>query len=289
MTIRLLAQYQGNPPNTIVTLAGAVETALVAAGNASTDLSGGVPPAYITPANSQIGDVLYGPDGVPLGIADAAGKLLLNFNGITVPGAPTGLTLTPIAGGVLAAFTPSATLGGTVGTGFEVTLSNGRVQRGAASPIVINSPPGSVTATVKQINGAGASVASAASASATVTAYTAPALPGAPTGLTLTAGNGKVTASWTGAAANGSALRNTVVTLSNGATATALGSATTVDVATPNGVAVTATARSNNGEGAGPTSAVSNSVTPTSGAPAPEALGGNFSTQRATNGNAIFA
>ncbi|HEX7987223.1 MAG TPA: hypothetical protein VF616_27195, partial [Duganella sp.] len=264
MTIRLLAQYQGNPPNTIVTLAGGVETALVAAGNASTDLSGGVPPVYLTPANTQIGDILYGPDGVPLGLADRTGKLLMNFNGITAPGAPTGLTLTPIAGGLLAAFTPSATLGGTVGTGFEVTLSNGRVQRGAGSPIVINSPAGAVTATVKQINGAGLSVASAASASATVTAYTAPTIPGAPTGLTLTAGNGKVTATWTAAASNGSAIRNTVVTLSNGATATAIGSATTVDVITPNGSPVTATARANNGEGAGPISAVSNSVTPTS-------------------------
>lgn len=262
MTIRLLAQYQGNPPNTIVTLAGGVETALVAAGNATTTLSGGVPPVYVTPANSQIGDVLYGPDGVPLGVADPTGKLLMNFNGITVPGAPTGVALTPIAGGVLAAFTPSATLGGTVGTGYEVTLSNGRVQRGAASPIVVNSPAGAVTATVKQINGAGLSVASAASASATVTTYTAPTIPGAPTGLTLTAGSGKVTASWTAAASNGSAIRNTVVTLSNGATATALGSATTVDVFTPNGIAVTATARANNGEGAGPTSAVSNSVAP---------------------------
>lgn len=288
MTIRLLAQYQGNPPNTIVTLAGGVETALVAAGNASTDLSGGVAPAYITPANSQIGDVLYGPDGVPLGIADPTGKLLMNFTGITVPGAPTGVALTPIAGGVLAAFTPSATLGGTVGTGFEVTLSNGRVQRGAASPIVVNSPAGAVTATVKQINGAGLSVASSASASATVTAYTAPALPGAPTSLVLTAGNGKVTANWTAAAANGSAIRNTVVTLSNGATATALGSATTVDVITPNDLPVTATARANNGEGAGPTSAVSNSVTPV-GASNPGFLGGNFTLQFASNGNAIFA
>lgn len=262
MTIRLLAQYQGNPPNTIVTLAGGVETALVAAGNATTDLSGGVPPVYVTPANSQIGDVLYGPDGVPLGIADPTGKLLTNFNGITVPGAPTGVALTPIAGGVLAAFTPSATLGGTVGVGYEVTLSNGRVQRGAASPIVVNSPAGAVTGTVKQINGAGLSVASAASASATVTTYTAPTIPGAPTSLVLTAGNGKVTANWTAAASNGSAIRNTVVTLSNGATATALGSATTVDVITPNDLPVTATARANNGEGAGPVSAVSNSVTP---------------------------
>lgn len=288
MTIRLLAQYQGNPPNTIVTLAGGVETALVAAGNASTDLSGGVPPVYLTPANSQIGDVLYGSDGVPLGIADPTGKLLMNFNGITVPGAPTGVALTPIAGGVLAAFTPSATLGGTVGAGYEVTLSNGRVQRGAVSPIVVNSPVGAVTATVKQINGAGLSVASAASASATVTAYTVPAIPGAPTSLVLTAGNGKVTANWTAAAANGSAIRNTVVTLSNGATATALGSATTVDVITPNDLPVTATARANNGEGAGPTSAVSNSVTP-QGESIPGFLGGNFTLQFAANGNAIFA
>lgn len=288
MTIRLLALYQGNPPNTIVTLAGGVETALVAAGNASTDLSGGVPYDYKLPINLRQGNVSYGLDGVPLGISDSTGKIISGFSGIAAPGAPTGLALTAIAGGVLATMAAPASTGGTAIIGYEVTLSTGQVQLGETTTIAINAPAGvAVTATAKAINGFDKSVASSASASATPTAFVTPAKPGAPTIGTLVAGNGKVTVNWTAAAANGSTMRNYLVTLSNGASATAAGNATSVDVATPNGVAVTATVCANNGEGQGPVSGVSNSVTPVSSGSS--LLGGNFSTQRATNGGAIFA
>ncbi|MCX7283904.1 MAG: hypothetical protein NTX28_07645 [Novosphingobium sp.] len=263
MTIRLLSTYRQFKPNTNVTLASGTETALVAGGNATTDLSGGVPYDYQLPANTMQGNVAYAPDGVPLGIADSTGKIISGFSGIAAPGAPTGIALTAIAGGVLATLTAPGSNGGTAITGYEVTLSTGQVQLGETTTITVNAPAGvAVTATAKAINGFGKSVASTASASVTPTAFVTPARPGAPTSLTLAAGNGKVTATWAAAASNGSAIRDTIVTLSNGATGVALGSATTVDITTPNGLAVTATARANNGEGAGPVSGVSNSVTP---------------------------
>jgi len=271
MTIRLLATYRQFKPNTNVTLASGTEAALVAGGNATTDLSGGVPYDYKLPANTRQNAIAYGTDGVPLGFSDSTGKIISGFSGISAPGAPTGLTLTAIAGGVLATMTAPASTGGTATIGYEVTLSTGQVQLGETTTVTVNAPAGvAVTATAKAINGYDKSVASSASASVTPTTFVVPTTPGAPTGLTLTAGNGKVTASWTAAASNGSAIRDTIVTLSNGASATALGSATTVEVATPNDVPVTATARANNGEGAGPASGVSNSVTPTTvSAPAP--------------------
>lgn len=262
MTIRLLATYGPFSPNTIVTLASGTETTLVAGGNATTDLSGGVPYNYQLPQNTRQNGIAYAPDGTPLGYSDSAGTVLAPFPGISVPGAPTGLALTPIAGGLVAAFTAPAISGGTAITGYELTLSTGQVQVGATTTITINAPATAITATVKAINGYGKSAASSASASATPTAYVAPTYPGAPTGLTLTRGDGKVTATWTAAATNGSAIRNTVVTLSNGAVGVAQGSATTIDITTPNGQAVTATARANNSEGPGPVSTVSNSVTP---------------------------
>lgn len=288
MTIRLLSTYRQFKPNTNVTLASGTETTLVAGGNATTDLSGGVPYDYKLPLNTRQNGVAYAPDGVPLGIADSTGKIIGPFSGIAAPGAPTGLALTAIAGGVLATMTAPASNGGTGIIGYEVTLSTGQVQIGENTTVTINAPAGvAVTATAKAINGFDKSVASSASASATPTAFVTPAKPGAPTIGTLVAGNGKVTVNWTAAAANGSTMRNYMVTLSNGATAVAAGNATSIDVTTPNGIAVTATVRANNGEGQGPVSGVSNSVTPVSSGSS--LLGGNFSTQRATNGGAIFA
>lgn len=269
MTIRLLASYGRFSPNTIVTLASGVETDLVAQGNATTDLSGGVPYAHQTPPNSRRNGIAYGIDEVPLGYADSAGNILQLFTGIATPGAPTSPTLTAFAGGLLCSFMAPAANGGTAITGYEVTLSTGQKQLGATTTIAINAPAGvAVTATVKAINGVGLGAISTASASATPTAYSVPAKPGAPTGLTLTAGNNAVTAAWGAAPNNGAALRNTIVTLSNNRSVVVDGSATSATIPTPNGYPVTATARSANREGQGPVSAVSNSVTPTDVAPA---------------------
>lgn len=230
MTIRLLSTYQGNPPNTVLTLAPAVEAALVAGKNATTDLSGGIPPVYVAPQPAIVTPKLaVGVDGVPIGLVDSNGTIVSVFAGITAPGVPSGLTLTPIAGGVLAAFNPSPTTGGTATTGFEVVLSNGRIQRGTGSPIVINSPAGqAVTATVKQINGYTSSAASAVSNSATPTGVPVPAAPAVLTAAAIT-GAPTVGAplSITAATFSGSPAPNVTRTISVGGVVVATGNQST--------------------------------------------------------------
>lgn len=184
MTIRLLATYRQFKPNTNVTLAPATETMLVNGGNATTDLSGGVPFDYKLPANNRQNNLSYAPDGVPLGISDSTGKILSAFSGITAPGAPTGLVLTAIAGGVLATMTAPASTGGTAIIGYEVTLSTGQVQLGETTTITVNAPAGvAVTATAKAINGYDKSAASAVSNSVTPTGI--PTGGNSATGVTL--------------------------------------------------------------------------------------------------------
>lgn len=179
MTIRLLATYRGFKPNTIVTLATATENALVAGGNATTDLSGGVPFDYQLPAPTIVTPKLaIGRDGVAIALVDSAGKIVSTFTGISAPGAPTGLALTAIAGGVLATMTAPASTGGTPIIGYEVTLSTGQVQLGETTTITVNAPAGTpVTATAKAINGYDKSVASAVSNSVTPTGVVVPVAP----------------------------------------------------------------------------------------------------------------
>lgn len=187
MTIRLLATYRQFKPNTNVTLAPATETMLVNGGNATTDLSGGVPFDYKLPANNRQNNLSYAPDGTPLGISDSTGKILSAFAGITAPGAPTGLALTAIAGGVLATMTAPASTGGTAITGYEVTLSTGQVQLGETTTITVNAPAGvAVTATAKAINGYDKSAASAVSNSVTPTGVAVPAAPAVTTPAAIT-------------------------------------------------------------------------------------------------------
>jgi Domain of unknown function (DUF4082)/Fibronectin type III domain len=107
----------------------------------------------------------------------------------------------------------------------------------------------------------------------------APAAPGAPTGVTATAGNGSATVSWTAPANGGSPITSYTVTPFIGSTAqtpvTVTGSppatSTTVTGLT-NGTAYTFTVTATNAIGTGPASAPSNPVTPAAptvpGAPA---------------------
>jgi hypothetical protein len=273
MTIKLLAGYRKFASNTIVTLASATETALVAGGNATTDLSGGVPFNYQPPAPALITPKLViGRDGVAIGLADSTGKIVSAFAGIAAPGAPTGLALTAIAGGVLATFTAPASAGGTPIIGYEVTLSTGQVQMGETTTVAVNAPAGTaVTATVKTINGFDKSVASAVSNSATPTGVIVPTVPGAPTISSVSGGNATVTAAYAAGSTGNSPITSYDAFLyAAGSQVAALTNVPnpvvfTVAQGVANGTAYTVKVRARNAIGTGALSAASSAVTPTSG------------------------
>jgi hypothetical protein len=98
-----------------------------------------------------------------------------------------------------------------------------------------------------------------------------PTVPGAPTGVSATAGNGQATVGWTAPANGGSPITSYTVTPYIGSTAqattTATGTSATVTGLT-NGTAYTFTVTATNSVGTGAASTASNAVTPTN-APAP--------------------
>ena len=150
-TVRLLATYDGNKPQTIVRLPDALAASFVAAGNASLDLTGGINPPAPPLAGKQTrgpAQLIYSAAGVFLGLGDAQGNLLLSAGGATVPGglaapgAPTSFTLTAAAGAVVGAFTPPASNGGAAIARYEMRLSDGTVAYGDGSPIYAAAPAG---------------------------------------------------------------------------------------------------------------------------------------------------
>lgn len=188
-----------------------------------------------------------------------------------VPGAPTGVTGTrgnqqvalswtaPISNGgsSITAYTASAvedptksctaTTGSPIATTCTITgLANGTAY----------------TFTVKATNAWGDSAESAASS-----AYTPATLPGAPTGVTGTRGNGEVLVSWIAPAANGSAITSYTVTASDPSkTCTATTGSPVVTSCTvtglTNGTGYSFTVRATNEVGQGAASTASASVTP---------------------------
>jgi hypothetical protein len=120
---------------------------------------------------------------------------------VTVPGAPTGVTASAGNAQATVSFTAPASNGGSPITSYTVTSTPGGIsQDGASSPIVVTGLKNGTayTFTVKATNAAGTGVAS--SPSNKVTPMT---IPGAPTGVKATAGNGQATVSFTAPASNG--------------------------------------------------------------------------------------
>ena len=198
----------------------------------------------------------------------------------TAPGAPTGVTATAGNGSANVSWTAPSN-GGSAITSYTVTPYVGST---AQTPVTVTgNPPATFTTvtgltngtaytfTVTATNAIGTGPASAASNAVTPSPPTAP---GAPTGVTATAGNGSASVSWTAPSNGGSAITSYTVTPYIGSTAqtpvTVTGNppatSTTVTGLT-NGTAYTFTVTATNAIGTGPASAASNAVTPAAAGP----------------------
>jgi hypothetical protein len=150
----------------------------------------------------------------------------------TVPGPPTGVTATAGNGQATVSWTAPSSNGGSAITGYKVTASPGGLTASVSGSVTSATVAGlannfSYTFTVMAANAAGNGAASAPS-----NAVTPSGPPGAPTGVTATAGNGQATLSWTAPSVTGggSVMSYTVTASPGTATATAPGTATSATV-----------------------------------------------------------
>ncbi len=177
----------------------------------------------------------------------------------TVPGSPTGVSAVRGNGSASVSWTAPAN-GGSAITGYTVTVSpGGATMACSSSPCTVSGLTNGTayTFTIHATNVIGNSVESGASASVTPAT-----VPGAPTGLSATPGNGSAIVSWTApASTGGSAITGYTVTVSpGGATVSCSSSPCTVSGLT-NGTAYTFTAHATNAVGNGSESSPSSSVT----------------------------
>ncbi len=199
---------------------------------------------------------------------------------VAVPGAPTN---------VIATVGPSNVAGdGQATVSFTAPSSNGATITG----YTVTSSPGGITVTTKGtsvgVSGLVPGTAYTFTVTATSSVGTGPAgisnsvtpvtVPGAPTNVIATAGNGQASVSFTAPASNGATITGYAVTSSpGGITATATSTAVLVS-GLANGTAYTFTVTATNSAGTGPASSPSNSVTPegsTLGVPIGETITAN--------------
>jgi hypothetical protein len=179
----------------------------------------------------------------------------------TVPGAPTGAAATAGNAEATVSFTDPGSNGGYAITGYTVKSNPGGIKaEGRASPITVKRLKNGTdyTFTVTATNKIGTGPPSSPSNSVTPLGA-----PGAPTGVSATAGNAEATVGFRPPALNGGMAITgfTVTSKPGGITAPGGGSPITVTGLT-NGTAYTFTVKATNAIGTGPASSPSNSVTP---------------------------
>ena len=198
----------------------------------------------------------------------ATGSVTLTFDGVTVPGAPTGATA--VAGNTQAtvSFTAPVDNGGSTITGYTVTSSPGGITNTCAtSPCAVTGLTNgtSYTFTVHATNVSGNSVES--SPTSTVTPAVAP---GAPTSPTATPAAGQASVAFTAPVSNGGSaiISYTAISIPGGFTNTCATSPCVVTGLT-NGTSYTFTVHATNAIGNSVESAASAAVVPLSvpGAP----------------------
>ena len=178
--------------------------------------------------------------------------------------APTNVVATAGNAQASVAFTAPANTGGSPITSYTVVATpGGATNSGPSSPIVVSGLTNgtSYTFTVTATNSSGTSPASMRSNQVSPAPAT---VPGPPTNVTPTAGNGQASVAFTAPASNGGAnIASYAVTASpGGATATGTASPITVTGLT-NGTNYTFTVTATNSAGPGAASAPSTQVTPT--------------------------
>jgi Domain of unknown function (DUF4082)/Bacterial Ig-like domain/Fibronectin type III domain/Bacterial Ig domain len=194
-----------------------------------------------------------------------------------LPGAPTGVTATAGNGSATVSWTAPSNNGGSTITKYTVTPYVGST---AQTPVTVTGNPPATSTTVTgltngttytfTVSATNANGTGPESSPSNAVTPSGPTLPGAPTGVTATAGNGSATVSWTAPAnTGGSAITTYTVTPFIGSTAqtpaTVTGNppATTTTVSgLTNGTTYTFTVSATNATGTGPASSPSNAVTP---------------------------
>ncbi len=184
----------------------------------------------------------------------------------TVPGAPTGVSATAGNGQAVVSWTAPASNGGSVITGYTVTSSPGGLTAtttGATTATVTGLTNGTpYTFTVTATNATGTSPTTATPTA--LTPSTMSTAPGAPTGVSATAGNGQAVVSWTAPASNGGSVITgyTVTSSPGGHTVTTTGATTAIVTGLTNGIPYTFTVTATNATGTSPTTATPTALTP---------------------------